>query len=371
MPGDAAVAATPDARPKKLFITGAGRCGECHEKMYDEWETSAHANAASSPLYKLAVADAKDKACDRCHAPLLQLAPKDIVGTEGITCDVCHTLRDPAPGKDGGHFTLAVDDMIKYGPRCDLEDHYFHRMGCSPEHSEARICGACHLWEPGGLPVLTEYADWKAGPLAAKGTQCQDCHMPDERAVIATGSPVRKGVPHHGLLGIANDLRRRALELEVTVSHDDDKLAAALTLRNKNAGHAVPAGLPERRVVVRVRLVDKSGTELASETRVLGRKLVDAAGVEAPFWHAARLDSDTRIQPGGEWTDTIALPSANAGKVEVDVVYRGMTETIAKRIGTTEIEEHPMVRATVKLAGTRPRTVTVRPPPAGRRAKKK
>src|SRR5690606_27697819 len=134
--------------------------------------------------------------------------------------------------------------------------------------------------------------------FAAKGTQCQDCHMPDERAVIATGSPMRKGVPHHGLLGIANDLRARSLELEVTVSHDDDKLVAALTLRNKNAGHAVPAGLPERRVVVRVRLVDPTGTTLASETRVLGRKLVDTTGVEAPFWRAARLDSDTRIPAG-------------------------------------------------------------------------
>ena len=41
---------------RKVFVTGAGRCGECHEKMFDEWEVSAHAMAVSSPLYKAAVA---------------------------------------------------------------------------------------------------------------------------------------------------------------------------------------------------------------------------------------------------------------------------------------------------------------------------
>jgi hypothetical protein len=165
-----------------VFITGAGRCGECHEKMYDEWETSGHAAAMTSSLYKTSVADAKDATCDRCHSPLAALAAKDIVAEEGVTCDVCHTLREPNPTKDGGSFRLAVDDMVKYGPRCDLKDHYFHRMGCSKEHSEAQICGSCHWWEPKGIPVFTEYADWKAGPAAAKGLQCQGCHMPKSRA---------------------------------------------------------------------------------------------------------------------------------------------------------------------------------------------
>ena len=98
-------------------------------------------------------------------------------------------------------------------------------MGCSPEHKQAELCGTCHWWEPKGIPVFTEYADWKAGPEAAKGTPCQDCHMPKERAALATGSPVRTGVPHHGLLGIAKDLRTRALGLEVTVKDDAGALA--------------------------------------------------------------------------------------------------------------------------------------------------
>lgn len=352
---------------RKLFITGAGRCGECHGKMFEEWETSGHAQAASSELYKASVASANnDPSCARCHAPLAALAPKDVVSREGVTCDVCHTLRDPAPSKDGGSFHLAVDDMVKFGPRCDLEDHYFHRMGCSEVHTKADFCGSCHWWEPKGLPVLTEYADWKAGPQANQGMQCQDCHMPGERSVIATGSPVRTGVPHHGLLGLASDLRKRALGLDATVSAVDGKLAVALVVRNNNAGHAVPAGLPERRIVVRVRLRDAAGAEVALEQRALGRKLVDGSGAEVPFWQATRVESDTRIQVGSEWTDTVHLPHATAGSVEIEVVYRGLPDAIAKQLGVTEIEEHAMAKASVKL-GSLPKSVRIKPPPPGKR----
>jgi len=351
-----------DAPAKKTFVTGAGRCGECHSKMYDEWELSAHAQAGTSALYKTTVAAAKDATCDRCHQPL----PTDVVRTEGVTCDVCHTLREPKPSDAGGSFKLAIDDMIKYGPRCDLKDHYFHRMGCSPEHRTAELCGACHLWKPNGIPVFTEYEDWKAGPAAKTGEVCQDCHMPKEKSAIATGSPVRTGVPHHGLLGLAKDLRGRALGMDVTVKEDGGKLAVQVTVKNTNAGHTVPSGLPEHRLIVRARLLDGGGGEVAAETRALGRVLVDGSGAEVPFWKATKVGSDTRIAPGGQWQDTLALPAATAGTVEVNVTYRGVSDAIAKQLGVTENEEHAMVSAKVPL-GHLPKTVTVAPPAAGKR----
>jgi hypothetical protein len=331
--------------------------------MYDEWELSAHAQAATSALYKRTVADAhNDATCDRCHAPL----PTEIVRTEGVTCDVCHTLRDPVPSDDGAKFRLAIDDMVKYGPRCDLKDHYFHRMGCSPEHREAALCGTCHLWRPNGIPVFTEYEDWKAGPAGKAGQPCQDCHMPKERAAIATGSPVRTGVPHHGLLGLAKDLRGRALGLAVTVREDAGKLAVSITVKNTNAGHTVPSGLPEHRLIVRAHLRDAGGADVEVQTRALGRVLVDATGAEVPFWRATQVGSDTRIAPGGSWQDTLVLPAASAGAVEVEVIYVAVSDAVAKQLALTEVEQHAMVTAKVPL-GKLPRTVTVAPPVAGKR----
>lgn len=360
-------AVVPDASTRKVFITGSGRCGECHVKMYDEWEVSAHAKAATSSLYKKSVAAAKDATCDRCHAPLAAEAPQDIVASEGVTCDVCHTLRAPTPTANGGTWTLAVDDMVKFGPRCDLKDHYFHRMGCSPEHHQAQICGTCHWWEPNGVPVFTEYADWKAGPQAADGTICQDCHMPKERARLAEGSPARAGVPHHGLLGLAADLRKRALGLEVMVAKLEDKLSVTVVVKNNNAGHAVPAGLPERRIVVRVRVSDAAGATVATETRLLGRKLVDANGAEVPFWQATRVESDTRIKVDRQWSETMSLPMEDKGTLDVDVIYRGLPDAIAKQLAVDIVEEHKMVSASIKLTGAMPKTVSIKPPPPGKR----
>ena len=349
-------AAVVPARPRKVFVTGSGRCGECHGKMFDEWEGSAHARAATSTAYRAAVELAKDATCDRCHAPLAQLTAGDVVATEGVTCDVCHTLRQPAPSADGAGFWLAVDDMVKFGPRCDLADHYFHRMGCSPEHREAVLCGTCHWWEPNGLPVFTEYADWRDGPAAH--TPCQSCHMPAGRAALAVGSPVRDGVPDHGMLGAAADLRRRALALEVS-SHDDpksDMVVVDVTLTNATAGHHVPAGLPERRIVVRVAV----GGELSS--RELGRVLVDAAGAEAPFWRATRVASDTRIAPRAAWRGRFEFHVR--GTVAVDVVERSLTDGVARELGV-EVEEHALTSVRSALG----KTAIVKPRPAGRRAR--
>jgi hypothetical protein len=342
----------PDASSRKLFITGSGRCGECHEKMFDEWESSAHAKGMTSSLYVATVAASKDATCDRCHGPLAAVAAKDLLVSEGVTCDVCHTLRDPKPNVEGGSWRLAVDDMVKYGPRCDLKDHYFHRMGCSPEHRAAEICGTCHWWEPKGLPVFTEYPDWKAGPK--HDTPCQDCHMPKSKAAIATGSPVRKGVPHHGLLGLAKELRKTALAVETKLAADG---ALTVTLQNKHSAHTVPSGLPERRIVVRVRLVDGSGAETWHDQRELGRMLVDDTGKEVPFWAAKRVGADTRIPSGGQTTLSFAVPITQTGSVEIAIVYRGVSETVAKQLALTDVEEQELLRAVVKLGGSYPKTV--------------
>ena len=86
---------------------------------------------------------------------------------------------------------------------------------------------------------------------------------------------------------------------------------------------------------MRARVLDAAGAQVAVDQRVLGRVLVDDSGKEAPFWRATKVGSDTRVQVGGSWTDTLALATGNAGTVEVDIVYRGMSEAVAKELGRT------------------------------------
>ncbi|MBA3392612.1 MAG: hypothetical protein H0T89_08210 [Deltaproteobacteria bacterium] len=378
--GDAMVAdarpigavATIDAAPAKLFVNGAGRCGECHEKMFDEWERSGHANAASSALYKTAQAAANDPTCDRCHAPIAIAAPHDVVAQEGVTCDVCHTLREPVPSVAGGAFRLAIDDMVKYGPRCDLPDHYFHRMGCSKEHRQAELCGSCHWWEPAGIPVFTEYRDWRDSPAGKANRPCQSCHMPGDRAVVATGSPARKGVPHHGFMG--RELRRHALELRVTLSDREGGLEVAIELHNLGDGHTVPTGLPERRIEVVVHVTDAAGGVLHDERAEYGRVLADATGNEVAFWRATQVLRDSRIPASGSVRWPVAVTAPAAGRVRVEVVYRGVARAIAQQLALRDVETVPLLSADVAFEAPRrgvratlPRTRIVKPPGPGAR----
>lgn len=365
---------------------GSARCGECHEKMFEEWKPSSHAQAATSPLYLAARKNAGNEDCgDRCHTPLAKpLGETDPVAAEGITCDVCHTMRDPKPSAKGGDFRLAIDDMVKYGPRCDLDDHYFHRMGCSKEHTTAEICGGCHWWERKGVPVFTEYKDFIDGDDAKKGTVCQDCHMPGEKAELANGSPVRTGVPHHGLLGIASDLRARSVAVEVTVKPAPDRpewnqvagIDVQIAVTNTTAAHYIPAGLPERRLAVRAHIVDDKNTDAnLGFTWHLGRELADDNKQWAPFWRATQVFRDTRIAPGATWKDSWQSAAPNSGKVIVEVAYVGLAEEAAALLHVKDVELQILATLEVPFgapSGTAraklPKTVTHAPKSPGKRA---
>ena len=162
--------------------------------------------------------------------------------------------------------------------------------------------------------------------------------MPKDRAALATGSPVRNGVPHHGLLGKAKDLRKTSLHVDAKKNADG---SITITLLNKHSAHYVPSGLPERRIVVRV----ESGTTV--DERELGRVLVDKDNKEVPFWDATRVGADSRIPPGGQQTMTSV--SATAGTpVTIRVLYRGLSKTVAEQLGVTEVEEQELFKKVLK-----------------------
>jgi hypothetical protein len=350
--------APPDAGPSRegLTIHTSIRCEECHEKMRTEWQTSAHASAATAVGYVAARAQAgTPRHCDGCHAPLAAyLGADDPAAREGVTCDVCHNIKTVTVAAQRGRFALEVYDMVKYGPLCDADDHYFHRMGCSPLHGEAELCGACHqLVTPGAgtdaLPVLTTYADWKSGPYAEDGVTCQVCHMPGVRAVVAEGSPARGNVPNHDFFGGPDRLRQRAIGLAVEATGTGETIVLDVKVANARAGHYVPSGLPARRLLVRAELVSADGSRLARDERWLGRKLVDARGAEVPFYRAVRVAEDTRIGPKQERRERLELRSAEAGVVVVQVRWRAYAPAIAEVLELAEVADELMAEVELRV----------------------
>jgi hypothetical protein len=327
------------------------RCAECHNKMHDEWSASTHARARRSPAYLEMRERSGGAGCDDCHAPLAKrLRPGDLAPDEGVTCEVCHNIKQVEVRRTGPGFVLQLGH-VKYGPLCDAKDHYFHNMGCSPLHAQGELCAGCHLYYRalaggGELPVFTEYEEWTEGPYQAK--ECQSCHMPETRTEVADGAGERDGVGHHGLLGEQQDLRGRALAASATVSAIGSRIRVDLVIKNVGAGHMVPTGLPERRVIARVVTVSPTGAQHATVEHGFGRILVDETGKRVPFYLATRVASDDRIPPDGSRKLRLELDAPDSGELHIDVIWQAIDAEIARQLVTVDVEEATLLR--LKLA---------------------
>jgi len=196
--------ATADAgTASRIYLYASTRCADCHDKMFGEWQKSAHARSASSRVFAAMRTTARDDNCYVCHQPLANYAAPPSAAKEGVTCDVCHTLRsvkniEPfdsdgfALDEPGPKFGLSVQDPIRYGPYCELEDHYFHRMGCSPLHRKSELCAACHQSRWDGRGIYTTYREWQGTRYARRGVQCQDCHGPVQTMKVVYQYPSLK-----------------------------------------------------------------------------------------------------------------------------------------------------------------------------------
>lgn len=312
------------------------RCAECHNKMHSEWKTSAHSRAESSSEYHAMRKAASDTGCgDRCHAPLRVYTPEASAVLEGATCDVCHTIKGVETTDSNAVLTLGLDDMIRYGPLCDAKNHYFHRMGCSELHTRSELCSGCHhfYWPSKSgknLPVLTTWEEWQAQGKADQS--CQSCHMPGTRAEVATGAGERDKVPDHSFMGHKGKLRKQALAVEVRATKTADNIAVSTKLTNVGSAHSIPSGIPARRIAIVVTLAGARGAE-HTETRSLGRFMVDDAGKPAAFVVAAKVDRDTRIAAGKSAVEQVELPIA-AGTISVKVEWRSLDPLIADSLGT-------------------------------------
>jgi hypothetical protein len=335
--------------------TSASRCSECHRSAGDEWKGSAHARAATSKAYLVMRRATPAERCERCHAPLASAPDVDqLVAAEGVTCDACHAIAESSARRSGGAFRLRLDDNVKYGPLCDAKVIYFHRMGCAPFQEESAACGACHLFYrslPGGgqLPVLTEYEEWASGPDGDGSMECQGCHMASTPGEAAIGAGARTGIHHHGFLGRDELLRERAVTVRVIAHRDGGRVVGQVILTNRGAAHRLPTGLPDHRLVLRVRAVGPGGSVLDSAEYVYGRVLVDGRGAEVPFNVAVRVSADNRLAPEERRRESFELRAPAAGAVHAQVFWRERQPHLASALGLGAPREVLMASAEARL----------------------
>jgi hypothetical protein len=104
----------------------------------------------------------------------------------------------------------------------------------------------------------------------------------------------------------------KALDVDFDLRRTAGQLAVEVTIENRGAGHAVPTGMPGRRVILETSVRSSNGGT-HQEHRVFGAMFADAAGEPIDrdsgyFSKGVSRTSDTRFLSGAPWTETFQFP---------------------------------------------------------------
>jgi hypothetical protein len=389
--GMTAVGTAQTARPPTLAQMGAlfqpsSQCMTCHNGLSTPggedvsfgtlWRPSMMAHAARDPYWHAGVRRevtdhpraqaAIENECSRCHMPMAHVqthalglqqsvfanlaAPgtgvtADPLAVEGVSCSVCHQIKDEALGSKASFTGGFVIDMATpqefrqvFGPyevdrgRTAVMRSATGLLPTSATHVQrSEVCATCHTLYTHSLnaagesiaefPEQMPYQEWLHSDY--RDTQsCQACHMP----VVAQPTPVASvlGEPRDGLsrhdfrganflmLGLLNryraDLGVVALPAELDAAAtrakaflqsssaaiaveqagiEQSRLVAEIVVHNL-AGHKLPTAYPSRRVWLRVTVHDGEG------------RLVFSSGGVEPTGAIAGNDNDedgARFEP--------------------------------------------------------------------------
>lgn len=214
--------------------------------------------------------------CNGCHAPLAFLAgdippQRPAAGTranEAVSCEMCHSITG-FKGDIPFNFNYIADPGdVKQGTREEASSQV-HLVKANPFLKTTEFCGTCHNeMDPFGIWVKSTQLEWKESPYAKAGIVCQDCHMPAAPGEAAPGlSPERPDLRQHLFHG-AHAEGKLAGSAEVRVHPQGqeavpgDEIRFVVTVVNVKAGHMIPSGSAEERVVwLNVTLTDARGRQ--------------------------------------------------------------------------------------------------------------
>ncbi len=249
-------------------------CASCHVDFFQQWTQAMMSQAYTHhwdeiEYFKLAVPHAdKDEivsevkaGCNGCHAPIAFLAgdvppplpEENSRANESVSCDLCHSVIGFEGDTPFNFNFISSPGVTKYGPKEGLESPH-HNTQYNKFLSQAEFCGTCHNEKsPYGVWVKSTHLEWKEGPYSEEGVPCHQCHMPKAWAansIISDEDTVSQHLFHGahdpGKLAGAVELRMHPEEREVEI---DDKVVLKVQLFNAKAGHKIPTGSVEDRIV--------------------------------------------------------------------------------------------------------------------------
>lgn len=268
----------------------AAACGQCHRQIAEQWRSSQHANAWTDGLFQRAYQREPEAACRHCHAPLAgsNPVPAGRAAADGIDCATCH---------------VRGDDIYSV-PKSDADAAQAHPVMRTRDLRQAGFCAGCHEFGFLGFPERkgqdrfetaqlqqATLQEWQASAAAAKGLQCQACHM--AKFADARG----KLLASHDFSATTPAALQAALTVQVSLDRRPQNLGWAVQVGSKMVGHRLPTGDVFRRLQWCLR--SPSGKVVAA--LLYGRTWQPYRGrdaVRGPYL-SRRLAKDTRVAGDG------------------------------------------------------------------------
>jgi len=219
-------------------------CNECHEKIYEEYQSSYHSKGYFTDTLHRKIADKvsrKKYECATCHMPMADNL-KDLVSgkarpdhankthTDAVSCYFCHTIayvREAhkfninTKARQAANYKPTLYGRLKNPDECDK-----HSSSSNPIYAK-KVCMGCHSHKLNDNNVTI----FKAMDKTQNSLGCIKCHMP-EVAGGAEKMDKRARGKHvsHKFLGI-HDAAFRKTGVDINISAKGTVLA--VTLKNK------------------------------------------------------------------------------------------------------------------------------------------
>ena len=332
---------------EKVFPS-SNKCKRCHERVFEEWETSPLSRSIHSPVFRAALdtylssSSGKDRAlCYRCHAPhvnefldqvqtFIDQTKSGDPSMDGVGCVQCHLIKQvdlvkhpPVPKYESGK-TL-------YGPYKDYVQNLAHESAELPLFRKSELCLNCHLAVPTASNLGKSndlLGDWENSKAVKSGKECQTCHMPEQVGESANGEKKRK-VANHSFPGRVGKLRQEAARLEITTSIKSDQTKVVINVQSL-VPHNLPTTHPAwARVILTLNIKGKNLKTVFTEQRVYGRVYANASGQKTYFdFEATRVVEDTVLKPEEKRVETFIFPTPKDTRsfdVEASLTYAPIT----------------------------------------------
>ncbi len=219
-------------------------CNECHEKIYEEYQSSFHAKGYFNDELHRKVADkvsTKKYDCAVCHMPMADNLADLMTGkarpdknnkthTDAISCYFCHTI---AYVKNAHKYNVNLKARqaenykpTLYGRLTNPDDSDKHSSVANPVYGK-KVCMGCHSHKLNDNNVTI----FRAMEDKQESLGCIKCHMPE----VAGGAEkmdkrTRGQHASHKFLGIHDkEFRKKGLDINVTVK----ETTLVITLHNK------------------------------------------------------------------------------------------------------------------------------------------